>query len=519
MHIMKKLLISLLTCCTLYLQAQIKDCPQTIVDGQTVYVYTVQKSEGLYRISKNFGVSQEEIINLNPILRTSGLKLGQVIYIPVKEQIDSTRYIIHEIQPKETLYSLAKRYGVTVADLQKLNPKIARNMPIGARLLIPRVNKEIPQKPEQPIDNLPTEKPREIINLSTIFGSPDSTSRVSSDSLLIDSVVNSKAVLRIAYLLPFMAEEANRTPALERFLEFYEGALLALYDAQKSGKKIEVYVYDTQKNDVRMHAILQDSTLKKVDAIIGPAYASQVEYISKFSLENKIPTIIPFTSKVHDIENNPYFLQFNPTEQAMVDTLVQYAANTYPEANYLVVQADSLRTAMSTVLMQEKIGKNNFTKIKPNIILNDSLSTFLKPDKDNIIIFNTEKYVQVSELIQKAEDIVDDYRVYIVSHYGWGKEILPIEGFYSSVFNLSKLFDLRLTSYNLKYHHFFTHEISSDSPRYDLLGYDITSWTIQYLLNTDVEKVHYEGLQSDIRFVKINEKGGYQNAEIKVLKQ
>ncbi len=510
---MKRILVLLLTFCTLCLQAQINDCPKTIIDGQTVYVYTVQKSEGLYRISKNFGVSQEEIIRLNPILRTSGLKVGQVIHIPVKEQIDSTKYIVHEIQPKETLYSLSKRYGVKVADIQQLNPKIARNMPIGAHLLIPKVEEENVQEDIQPADTI-VAKPREILNLAAIFGSTDS---VTSDTTFLDSI--SSDTLRLAYLLPFMAEEAKRTPVLERFLEFYEGSLLALYDAQKSGKKVEVYVYDTQKNDVRMHAILQDSILKTVDAIIGPAYASQVGYISKFSYENKIPTIIPFTSKVNDIDTNPYLLQFNPTEQAMVDTLMQYAANTYPEANYLVVQADSLRTAMSVVLMQEKLGKNNFKKIYPQQIQTDVLHTILQADRENILIFNTEKYTQLTELLQKLEVLSADYPIHIVSHYGWSTEMLPIDGFYSSVFNRSKLFDLRLTSYNLKFHHFFMHDISSDAPRYDLLGYDITSWTIQYLLDTYIEKVHYKGLQSDIRFVKINENGGYQNAEIKVLTQ
>ena len=65
--------------------AQAETWPKDTVDGVVVYRYTVQKSEGLYRISKNFNVSQEELVRLNPTLQTEGLKFGEVILVPVKE--------------------------------------------------------------------------------------------------------------------------------------------------------------------------------------------------------------------------------------------------------------------------------------------------------------------------------------------------------------------------------------------------------------------------------------------------
>jgi len=55
-------------------QAQTFDYPIRVVNGQEVYEYPVQKSEGLYRISVNFGVTQEELIKFNPELKTTGLK-------------------------------------------------------------------------------------------------------------------------------------------------------------------------------------------------------------------------------------------------------------------------------------------------------------------------------------------------------------------------------------------------------------------------------------------------------------
>lgn len=58
--------------------------PLDTVDGQVYYRYTVERSIGLYRISKNFGVSQEEILQANPHLQTAGLRYDEVILIPAK---------------------------------------------------------------------------------------------------------------------------------------------------------------------------------------------------------------------------------------------------------------------------------------------------------------------------------------------------------------------------------------------------------------------------------------------------
>ena len=60
------------------------DYPLDTIDGQIYYRYTVERSIGLYRISLNFGVTQEEILKANPHLQTQGLRFEEVILIPAK---------------------------------------------------------------------------------------------------------------------------------------------------------------------------------------------------------------------------------------------------------------------------------------------------------------------------------------------------------------------------------------------------------------------------------------------------
>ena len=61
--------------------------PLDTIDGEEVYRYEVERSIGLYRIGVNFGVSQSEIIRLNPQLRERGLHYGETLLIPTKRPV------------------------------------------------------------------------------------------------------------------------------------------------------------------------------------------------------------------------------------------------------------------------------------------------------------------------------------------------------------------------------------------------------------------------------------------------
>ena len=61
--------------------------PLDTIDGEEVYRYEVERSIGLYRIGVNFGVSQSEIIRLNPQLRERGLHYGETLLVPTKRPV------------------------------------------------------------------------------------------------------------------------------------------------------------------------------------------------------------------------------------------------------------------------------------------------------------------------------------------------------------------------------------------------------------------------------------------------
>ena len=556
----KALIVILIALCPAGIWAQKMPYPTDTIKGQVFYRYPVQKSEGLYRISKNFGVSQEDIVKYNPALQTSGLKLGQVILIPCIEPTDSSKYIIHELQPKETLYGLSKRYGVRIARIQELNPETSKRMAIGSRLLIPREEKAevtTPQaesttpKPEsttpKPESTTPPAAPQKdttvmqplklvpvILNTTPEAAKPDTTvadtalPAGSSTAITQPDTQLRELPIRIAFLLPLMANSVKRDANSDRFLEFYEGALLAVYEAQERGQTFELYTFDTEKADIHIRQQLALPEMQNMDAVIGPAYPSQVSIASAFCYENHVPVLVPFTQKVSDLQRNPWLLQFNPSEQQEAEAVCNALAAEKEQVNFVCFDDEDNTAPTSVRLLKQTLAAQGFsiTQTTMERLMNDSVKAALVPERRNILLFNTEKYSGIQPLMPRIEELSHSDGVELFSHYAWQKEQIPVKQLYTSVFNPTKPFDLRLLAYSAAYKRWFGHELQNKAPRYDLLGYDLTCWLIRMLQqdpDMDAEeritRTQWEGLQSDIRFLRPNPQGGYENTALRLLEK
>lgn len=122
-------------------------------------LHEVQEKENLWVISKKYNISVDDLKKANPTLESDDLKIGQKLNIPSKaivsrentsknqkpenqEIIPSTDVeVFVEVKPKETKYVIAKKYGITVAELERQNPSIKKKLPVGYLLKI-RASKE-----------------------------------------------------------------------------------------------------------------------------------------------------------------------------------------------------------------------------------------------------------------------------------------------------------------------------------------------------------------------------------------
>jgi LysM repeat protein len=109
-------------------------------NGNLWIVHKVDKSQGLYAISKKYNVLIDDIKKSNTE-NLDKLKLNQIIYIPWIKKSPTAGEFIHEVKKGETLYRISKQYNVKVEDIEKWNNTLAKNIKKGHRL---RILQQIP---------------------------------------------------------------------------------------------------------------------------------------------------------------------------------------------------------------------------------------------------------------------------------------------------------------------------------------------------------------------------------------
>ena len=106
-----------------------------VVNSSNV-VYTVKRGDTLYSIANDYDVSVDSIKKLNN-LNNNLLTIGQQLYIPKGTTVEETDYVVYQVSPNDTLYSIAKQYNTTPNAIVDYNNLTSDLLTIGQILQIP----------------------------------------------------------------------------------------------------------------------------------------------------------------------------------------------------------------------------------------------------------------------------------------------------------------------------------------------------------------------------------------------
>ncbi|MGH2317132.1 LysM peptidoglycan-binding domain-containing protein [Planococcus sp. SE5232] len=100
--------------------------------------YTVKAGDTLYSIAKKYNVTVSALAKANNITNYNLIRVGQVLTIPGKTTTPPATSVKYTVKAGDTLYSIAKKYNVTVAALAKANNITNYNLiRVGQVLTIP----------------------------------------------------------------------------------------------------------------------------------------------------------------------------------------------------------------------------------------------------------------------------------------------------------------------------------------------------------------------------------------------
>ena len=105
--------------------------------------HQVVAKESLFSIARQYNVSVQDLENGNKELLQNGLQIGQTILIPNKRKtldgrvrVINNETLFHVVEAKETKFSIAKKYGISIDQLESQNPEIVNGLVVGNKLAI-----------------------------------------------------------------------------------------------------------------------------------------------------------------------------------------------------------------------------------------------------------------------------------------------------------------------------------------------------------------------------------------------
>ena len=392
----------------------------------------------------------------------------------------------YQVEKSIGLYRIGVNFNVSQSEIIRLNPQLReRGLHFAETLLIPtgrKVEEKVVRDTVIP-----------VIQDTVIPEEPDT-----------------RRVIELALMLPFESQQTKRSGNAERMLEFYQGALLALHDRQDDSTLYRLRVYDTERSERRVQALCDSTELDSVRAILGLVYPIQIERMSTWCAAHQIPLFVPFSDDI-DLATHPFLMQFNANARQEADSVCAWLEARKEDIHIVSIEVkeSDLASSIRTLRKQLKAREIPYTSIPLHDMLNDSVAYALDREKENIFILHSDRYQQVRILLPHLTALRNaGYRIRLVSQYAWQKEHIDLPQLYTSMFTQHE----GREAYDTLWQESYKNSHVSESPRYDLLGYDLMQATVGWL---EGEQAH-KGLQSIIEWKQVQQ-GGYQNACVGVI--
>ncbi len=362
--------------------------------------HKVRRKETLITISKKHNVSIDAIKRYNKQLYARQIKKGERLQIPMHLKIvdsgvvpyndskvsgaitlDTSSLSKHIVKAKETRYGIARMYGITVSELEQMNPELGEGLSQNAIINVPSkaiLKTAIAEKGYRFYEVQPKEgfyRLKVKINLTKeqivalnpyakdglqegmILKIPSDTATAITGQVNkrdLQQTIIDTSQKRIAVLLPFRLnkiisdslsvkqQQIKKNRLMSLSLDFYSGLLMATEFAKDKGISLQLDVFDTQYNTAIVSDIINSNTFDNFDAVIGPLGQKNIEKAAAMLQDTTVPIFSPLSNKQIKVSKNVF--QSLPSDAMLEDGMLQYIVSGMSDKNVIVI-TDSTKTA------------------------------------------------------------------------------------------------------------------------------------------------------------------------------
>jgi LysM repeat protein len=341
--------------------------------ANTIKKYKVLAKEGKWRVAYKFGISVPELEGLNPKM-TDSLQVGQEINVPNiaanEEKIIEDTYGYYSVLPKEGFYRLKVKLGLDQQQLVALNPELSDgNLKEGMILKVP----------------LDTTNNTEVTDVSY--------------TSLANNIINFETK-RLAVMIPFQLNRIDfdsindvinlvkNDRLLSISIDFHTGVLMALDSAKQLGISTRLDVFDTKGRVSEISSIINDNDFSNYDAVIGPFRASNFDRVASMIKRDNIPAISPLTIPQKLYEN---VFQTIPSDDLLMKKMINFIKQDSTDYNVIIIADEAHRGKSNAIKTELSIAKQVFSRRNKEdeeafYILGDDIIDSLKEGKTYVFV-------------------------------------------------------------------------------------------------------------------------------------
>ena len=363
--------------------------------------HTVKKKETLYSIARQYGVKLNDLFRANPGL-TANIKIGQTIRIPKKKI--STDFVYYQAHRKMSLKKVSKLYRIALSKLLSHNPSLGKKLypgqvvriPVGEQaLLLAKEQKTAGEKPTE-------EKAKEEVPSPEEAGfgkcQPRPHNRVFKVALMVPLYLEETDSINRSEFM--MRHEKSFTPF--RFVEFLEGALIASDSLKAQGMHLELYVYDVDQKLTKTAKVLTLPELREMNLIIGPFYSRSFQQVALFARHFNIPIVNPLTFRNEILRQYNHVVKVTPGKNREIPQTAHLVRNAYVHDKVFVISQTSYKDAAEISALRDSV-----QSVLPDTVLYPNFDLI----NIGIAVTQRQKNEEREQIIKENPDAADTLAV------------------------------------------------------------------------------------------------------------
>ena len=340
-------------------------------------------------------------------------------------------------------------------------------------------------------------------------------------------------MIKVALLLPFMTNEATPSANTLRFIEYYEGMLLAVDSLRNSGCSIELSVFDTGNGTKKVKEILKEDALKEANLIIGAVQNDQIAPVAEFAEKNNIKYVIPFTSKNDDVLSNAHVYQVNTPHSYLYAKASQAGCDLFGNDNIILVKVPGTEEktdfikAFKAEMKQRNIAWRELTYSAETFPV--EMEAMLSTDKRSVIVPTSGSLDALNKLKSPLRMLAESKPECNITMFGYPEwqtytrecldDFFALNTYIYSNFYADNL-SPEVADFYSKYKTWYSKNLINTFPKYGILGFDTGMFFFDAIkkygsnFENNLDKIRYKSIQTGFDFERVNNWGGFINTNI-----